>query len=247
MINGLTPRSVPAWLSHLDATGPFPLKEVLEGSLYYPSSGRDGDPVRYLGGFIHSFVYVDFAIAEAEVMASLEASRHRFKGYRLALQRNLKERDLVPTGWTPVPPTRADGRPRQPRDLPVTPFALWAVFDRMEGFGEDHGPSRFSLVFLCGDGVASYQALYQGNGCVPEVVAIIQPGHGFGGNWTDFTDPRKIFARSVLGHPRGVPRYLLCGAWNARPESKACWPGYPGLVAQWPAAQGHLALWEAVE
>lgn len=37
----------------------FPLREVLEGSLYYPASGTDGSPIRHWQLGVNSFVYVD--------------------------------------------------------------------------------------------------------------------------------------------------------------------------------------------
>lgn len=56
MIEGLPQIILPEWLSVVDAdsieTSSFPLEEVLRNSLYYPSSGFDGDPVRYMAGNI---------------------------------------------------------------------------------------------------------------------------------------------------------------------------------------------------
>lgn len=242
MIPGIPARPVPEWLAKIDPSSPFPLHEVLQGSLYYPSSGRDGDPVRFLGGFIHSFIYVDYGIDRADVMESLESPRHRFRGYRTLLQKDLRPQDLAPGGWQPIAPKRIDGTPPARPPEGIEPFAIWAVLEREDGFDDAHGPRRFSLVFLCGDGVASFQALYHANRCRPEVVAIIQPGHGFGGNWTDFTDPGLIFSRSVQGNPAGRPGYLLHGGW-ARGFAEPCWPRYRDLVHRWRAADGELALW----
>mgnify|MGYP001473611467 CR=1 FL=1 len=49
MINQLPEISVPDWLAEISQStitiDPFPLNKVLEDSLYYPSSGFDGDPV----------------------------------------------------------------------------------------------------------------------------------------------------------------------------------------------------------
>ena len=68
---------MPLWLSRLTAesiqNGPFPLREILRSSLYYPASRFDGDPVKYLAGDIHSFVYVDYG----------EGKKHSNVRYRL--------------------------------------------------------------------------------------------------------------------------------------------------------------------
>jgi hypothetical protein len=55
-------------------------------------------------------------------------------------------------------------------------FAVWYIFDRDKDRDEDHGPQRFSLLYLCADGIAAYQELYWQNHAAPEVLAIIQPG-----------------------------------------------------------------------
>ena len=51
----------PAWLTKRSAAsmknGSFPLDRILRASLFYPTSGLDGDPVRYLSRSVQSFVY----------------------------------------------------------------------------------------------------------------------------------------------------------------------------------------------
>jgi hypothetical protein len=90
--------------------------------------------------------------------------------------------------------------------------------------------------------VAAFQALYHGNHCAPDVLAIIQSGEGFGRNWTDFRDVDKILGRSVLQNPYGRPRYLLYGGWG-RDYRTTCWAEYSQLKHYWPAADGELGLW----
>ncbi len=91
-------RPVPEWLARLSPaaleTADFPLKEALEHSLYYPAAGFDGRPVQFLGGFIHSFVYVDYGEEESAVNAEMQ--QPGFLGYHLAGRKRLNERDLAP-------------------------------------------------------------------------------------------------------------------------------------------------------
>ncbi len=129
------------------------------------------------------------------------------------------------------------------RDYIKEPFAIWAVFERLAGLDEDHGPIRFSLLYICGEGAATFQALYYGSQCAPAVVAIIQPGMGFGSNWTDFTHPKEVLARSVLENPCGSPGYLLYGGWG-NDYRTPCWPKYSKLVHYWGLnVPGALGLW----
>lgn len=229
MLDQLTEIAVPTWLRKLSSATitnePFPLHELLHDSLYYPSSGFDGAPVHYLAGNILSFIYVDQSHSHDEFMIAL--SSPGFRGYEMVADRLVTERELTPRGWHPTLPTRADGEPSRFRDEIKKPFCSWLVFQRCENFPVSHGPSRFSLLYLCADGVAAFQALYVANSAFPKAVAVIQPGHAFGGNWTDYTNPERIFARSVLGNPSGQPEILLYGGYGGCDSYREpCWPDY---------------------
>ncbi len=235
MLSQLDSKPVPGWLRNLTAESicecVFPLKQILKDSLYYPSSGFDGDPVKYLAGNVHSFIYVDYGHGKDEFEHALE--QRGFHGYELVAKRSVTRQELAPRGWKPVLPTPDDGNPYQSRHHASEPYCVWAVFQRAAEVPADHGPDRFSLLYLCADGVAAFQALYLGNAAVPKVIALIQPGHGFGGNWTDFTDPHQILARSVLGNSRGIPELLLHGGLGGL-------EGYQMPI--WPRFENHVCF-----
>jgi len=229
MIEQLPVMPQPDWLSHVDSEsikGDFPLNDVLRDSLYYPACGHDGDPVAYLAGNFVSFVYVDYGESRKALLENLEING--FRGYSVIAQREILKAELVPNGWTPIPPHPSDGNPHKFREWIQQPFCEWFVFQRADDLGPDHGPHRFSFLYLCADGVAAYQALYVANGLHAAALAIIQPGHGFGGNWTNFTDPDAPLARSVLGNPAGKPSVLLYGGSGGRNfYQEPCWREYP--------------------
>ena len=56
----------PAWLSEIDLVraqhDPLPLDLILPHSLFYPGSGIDGDPIKYLSQSTNSFVYCDYCV-----------------------------------------------------------------------------------------------------------------------------------------------------------------------------------------
>ncbi len=122
-------------------------------------------------------------------------------------------------------------RDKQAQGFARSPFATWYIFDRDAFRDEDHGPQRFSLIYVYADSVAAYQALYWANHAAPEVLAIIQPGTGFGGNYTEFRDPTGFFAWTVLrGNGSRVPEYLVCGGFSLD-YTRAFWPDdYPEHV-----------------
>lgn len=226
-------------------TKPVPVKSLLTDSVFYPAAGRDGDPVRFLGRRYQSFVYVDYGIPREAVLGSLNDDHHGYLGYRVACVRDLMPEDVTPHGWRP---SITSDEAQQAKAIPAgsiqVPFAFWVLLNRRPEYGDDHGPDRFSLLYIGGDGVATFQALYHGNAVAPAVVCIIQPGHGFGGNWTNFCDPAGIFARSVMENPAGPPRHLLYGGWGPRDGYRqACWPQYTDLIEEYElGVEGGLCL-----
>lgn len=239
---------MPLWLSRLTAesiqNGPFPLREILRSSLYYPASGFDGDPAKYLAGDIHSFVYVDYGEGEEAFERALQTQG--FKGYGLLGKREIAEKALIPRNWDP------DGLPPEYRPPDAFPearralFCTWIVLERLPEFDDDHGPERFSLLYWCHEGVSAFQKLYVSRRLAPRAVAIIQPGYGFGGNWTDFYAPQGPLARSVLSNPAGQPGLLLCGGDFVAPDAlKPAWPGYEKLLGDYPKTGGGcVGIWK---
>ena len=104
LIPGLSLRPIPKWLAELKDQKTLPICDLLNGSLYYPACGLDGNPVRYLGGFVHSFVYVDYGVARDDMLNSACHNHEGFRGYTMFLRRDVAEHELVPNGWKPLFP-----------------------------------------------------------------------------------------------------------------------------------------------
>ncbi len=248
-------RAVPEWLANIELNHvddlqrvTFPLHEVLSRSLYYPSSAFDGQPVKHFAGVVHSFIYVDYSQQRDKTRQEFTLG---FLGYHLAGQKDLTPTDLSPTPFRGVVPGRYQ------RDIEyfeehrsfltqgVDPFALWAIFDRDSDRDDAHGPKRFSLIYICGDGVATYQALFWPARISPAALAIIQPGTGFGLNYTNFCDPDGFFAWTVLGENRPRPTYLIYHTGRGRRALQACWPEqFPTLIEWWNCEQ-EIGVWSS--
>jgi len=225
MLPVLNRHPVPDWLMALrDVNDQIPIADVLRGSVFYPASAMDGQPLLHLAGFSHSFVYADWNISQDTLIKNLKT----FKGYRCAYSRPVTRAELCFKSFQPILPSRkyTRGEDVNPK---VFPYALWAIYDRNPQFGEEHGPERFSLLFVGGEGVATFQSLCYSNQCTPSVVVIIR-SDGFTGNWTSFFRHEDIFAQSVMQNQYGTPDYLFCEYGEIRKgEEKSPWPWYPKL------------------
>ena len=243
------PESVPVWLSKLgDPLGPIPMPDVLRHCVYYPAAGLDGDPVKYLGRYFQSFVYVDYGVGEQRVLNDLP----NFRGYDQISNRQVCQDELVPQGWQPRKSRREHGTPKRNASFMPSkpPFAIWAVYDRKPEVCPEHGPKRFSLLYIGGDGAETFHALFYSHQVSPAVVALIQPGRDFSdpiffeigesddvfeyiGIPTDFDNPNHVFARLVRENPAGQPSHLLYGGWgDGESYRDAPWPEYrtAGLI-----------------
>ena len=249
MTDKLPKLQYPQWLRGITKPhaeeGQFPLHDLLKDSLYYPAAGFDGLPVEHLAGNFYSFIYVDYSISHDRLKEEVE--ERGFLGYSPIICREVSEQELAPNGWTLPPLKEGDGDPSKHRELIVKPYCLWYVFERDEDRSESHGPSRFSLLYLCADGVAAFHALYTCNKQHPKAVAVIQPGTGWGGNWTNFEDPEKIFARTVLGNPSGKPELLLFGGIGSHEfYEETCWPDYSKQIHWFDKEDdGKVGIWKA--
>jgi len=214
-----------------------PMGKILTDSVYYPASGIDGRPVQYLSKITRSFIYVDQSISSEEIHEAF--INEGFKGYHLLGERKVQEVELTPKRpvWHDTP-TEQDGDPQKYHKAGwehvfAQPYALWTVWERNKEYDYKHGPNRFSLLIICGDGVASFDALYYSHKCKPLALCIIAPGTGFGLNWTDFRQPGLILHRLAMNNPAGIPECIL----QERPlrDEKGCyWQEYSLDASHYP-------------
>ena len=228
----------PAWLA-VTSDAKVPLRSLLQSSIYYPACGLDGDPVKYLSKHFGSFVYVDYGIPRETVESCLQ----NFKGYCV------KRCRLV---VLPRPLNHCGNRRQQ---FKHGQFCLCSIHERLPDFGPEHGPKYFSLLYIGGEGVATFERLYHHFKTAPAVIAIIQPGTGFGNNWTAFEDQNGPFARAVMSNPGGAPNFLLYGGWaDGSKYRDPCWSQFDqpkgvlhGRLRLWARGSGELSPLEIAE
>jgi hypothetical protein len=235
---------MPDWLDGNEFS--FHVANILKESLYYPSCGLDGDPVKYFAGNVFSFIYVDYGISR-EIFLN-EINERGFRGYRIIHRQSILQNELIPNGWTVYIPAEIwERNPSEQihRNGIIEPFFEWVIFEREENKDDSHNPKRFSLLYVYADGVAAYQALYLSNNAKPKIIAIIQSGHKFGTNWTDFTDRNKIFAESVFYNENLLPEYIVNGGWRKKDSyHKPIWREFnKEMCLLHKSPKGVLMLW----
>ena len=200
-----------------------PIADLLTDSLYYPASGFDGSIINQYARQYRNFVYADYGVRENEFLAQIET----FNGYDVLTCQPITQAELVPTGWQPTIPAyllvNYDKYAGMLADRP--PFVYWVVCQRKPNYDDSYGPAKFNLLYVCGEGVATYQALYWSNKLTAKAIAIIRPGTGFGFNWTDFRDGQQALGYVVMKNPYGQADYLI-----SEPGKPLYWRSYPSRV-----------------
>ncbi|MDE2774283.1 MAG: hypothetical protein OXI46_11365 [Gemmatimonadota bacterium] len=218
------PEPLPEWLAsqsppHFDRKAFFASRTV-----YYPGSGDDGQPVRLCAESCaaHCFIYVDQAVSQVTLSERLQDPKHGFRGYSIAYEEKISENALRPGGWTQHVPEDTVRHVSRFRNSFVEPFGWFVVLDR-QGNDESHGPRRFAILFIGGDGFASYDALYcQEDGIPPPFLTVIQDCT-FCGNYDSFG--RCGLLERIALRTSVLPRFLLV-ANNSKP-----WRGYSDTQA----------------
>ena len=230
------PEPIPAWL---DTDGPPRFDRAAffaSRTVYYPGSGDDGQPVKLcaLSRAAHTFIYVDYGVDRSTLLKRLRHPEQGFRGYKMApgSGEDLSEEVLRPGGWTPhVSAAEAKDAGRFRGGI-VEPFGWFVVLERQSG-DENHGPRRLAILFIGGDGIAGYDALYcQGDGTPPPFLAVIQDC-GFGGNYDRFG--RDGLLDRIARKSRVRPKFLLVA------DHSTPWRGYAdtGAHAEPGGMHGH--------
>ena len=185
-------------------------------TVYYPGCGIDAQPVKLCARShaAHAFVYVDQSIDWDDDMHDRLAWRGPdpgFLGYDLKHHEEVIMEDLRPGGWAPHVKQYEVQDANRWADSFVRPYAHFAVLDRQPEFGEEHGPKRIVILFIGGDGFASYDALYcQNDGTRPPFLALIQDHGGFSVNYNRFG--RNGLLERISRRTMVFPSFLLVGS-----------------------------------
>jgi len=209
----------------------FNVKDVLNNSVYYPASGIDGRGIEGLSMYSCSFIHADYSMPQETVNTALRADFIPV-GYNLVGLRDILEDELTPNGFISHNlPLNEHEQNRihflQHSIRNFTPFALWAVYelDYNETKNITAKINKFSILHVGGEACATFDALYIGYKINPLAVVILNPGEGYGDNWTIFRDSNyrfyKLIEYNVQNNHQRFPRYLFTNT------TRNCfWPNY---------------------
>ena len=195
-------------------------------TVYYPGSGNDGQPLSVCAQAhaAHAFVYVDYGVPLTDIRDRIHGIGDTgFRGYKVEHEEEVEQSVLHPGGWIPHIEWR---ELREQTERHIQPFALFAVFVRDDEHDRTHGPERFAVIFLGGDGFATYDALYCQADSTPAPFLVVLQDHAFGGNHDRFGAGGLL--ERVATKCGVLPEWLLAGAVGDRYEP---WSGYRDIGA----------------
>ncbi len=196
------------------------MDQFLNGSVFYPCSGLDGAPIKYVGKLFQRFFYADYFIPKSDFMWDFKYFGCR--GYTTSSVEELDVRAAFGCSWEEIARNSADTIEKLPfksppfKWIPEDAFLALARFERIPGYPEDHGPERFEVLYAKCEAVAIFRATFSRFGVAPGCLANIRPGLGFGGNFRDYTEQLD---RVVRENPAGTPEFLLYDHLGAEPRS----------------------------
>jgi hypothetical protein len=168
------------------------MKHLVEDALVYPGAGLDGSPVRQCNGVVHSFIFLDYGTAKADVLAEL--TRQRKTGTGFAYHRLVEMVEFDPKPLLARASSEFVDRGNHLHQTEPS-FGVWAVFESTT-LGSTE---RFSFLFLSNEAIQGLATLFPVR---PPRVLVVQE-HGFGGNCF------RSFSEEIL---------KLAGRWNGTPE-----------------------------
>lgn len=259
MLKVLPHQPVPDWLKNYRPGDRIPFNLLVQDSVYYPACGFDGDVANLCMGFSHSFIYVDNlclwdGVSKETVYQRLNAD-YSFKYFKKIYQQEYSYEEILGPHKVQEEPLRdGDGNP----EYGLKPLPFFAILTILEpSIGHDHKSigsdtstihhvyERLAFLYICDDGCRAFEKIYQSHKARPKVIAIIQPGDAFGGNWTSYYDEKKIFSRIVHKNPGGLPEIMIFGGRDSRGGyyRSQFWKSYPENIFYSRHYNKGISLW----
>jgi hypothetical protein len=217
----------------------FNLIDILDESVFYPAAGKDWSDIECLSNQYCSFIHVDYSLKSSDVRHSMIENCAR-NGYDLIRLEDVSD-DIfnLDTFYTHNFKENEHEKIRLENStinerfsyIDFELFALWAVYELNPSKTENTKgkASRFSLLHIGAEACATFDAIYLSNKINPKCIAIIDPGEGYGDNWTMFTNPEfrlyKSLCLNTTNNQAKMPTELLTNRVTSD-VGKAFWPNF---------------------
>ena len=214
---------MPAWLSQFNNTTRIQWEDFFSSRVvYYPGSGFDGEAVRLFASTksAHCFIYADYIVSQHTLSQKLDQPNGAFTGYKTLARIHLTEQEILARYWVQHLHQTASKNVTYgfAKELQRAPFAFLEVLERKPEFNDSFGAQRIAILFVGGDGVATYDALFCQQDSKP-LFALVLQDHGFGGNYTEFGEGGLL--HEIASSCQKLPQYLWVDPRDTQP-----WTGY---------------------
>jgi hypothetical protein len=213
----------PVWLKNFSQHSRMNWQDFFSSRLvYYPGSGFDGEAVRLFASTksAHCFLYADYSIQKQALLHKLNQQGGAFTGYQTIARVHLTDQEIASRYWV----QHVYDKPLQrvnyhfAQEMQNSPFAFLEILERKPEFDDSFGAQRIAILFVGGDGVATYDALFCQADSKP-LFALVLQDHGFGGNYTRFGKGGLL--HEIAAQCQKQPQYLWIDPSNTQP-----WDGY---------------------
>lgn len=215
---------MPDWLASFKKGDRVDIQELFSSRiLFNPGAGTEGSPIRVFNKAhaVHVFMYVDYGYTEDEI--DRELSDRAFLGYHL-----IHEERISPKRLTPKPITyhlteeelREIAESYKWYGIPTTNrFCILKIYERDAELGDGHGAARFAIVYVGGDAIAAYDAIFGNTDRSP--FACVIENYGFSLTYSPFG--AGSYLEKIALRSERLPKYLLCA------ENCDCWAEFVKL------------------
>ena len=207
---------VPEWLANYKRGRKLSINKILQSKLvYYPGSFVDLQPVKVFNLLygLHTYLYVDYGHSKDAIIQAM--SEQNYDEYDLYDIREFNLSDIkLKTNEAHY--QHSIREQNDIRDFSVTyEYGLVFIFQRKKELEHDILCSRFAIIYMCCDGITTYDKLFQN---YKSLHALVIQDHGFGGNYSSFGADGAMY--KIAKTIDVFPKYILCA------RSSKMWEGY---------------------
>ena len=209
---------MPTWLKSHKKGDKIDFSKLLASRIvYYPGSALEGSPIRIFNTAhaAHVYLYIDYGFEKEEIKKLMSETFPA--GYHIYDETEVGAADIIPRALRyhlTADEQRMVMERYQEKYVPThNSFGFLKIYERDESYGEEHGAQRFALLYISGDAIATYDAIFGNTNAKP--FACITGNYGFGGAYESFS--KDSLLETIAIRIDRLPKYLLsdiCDGWN---------------------------------